>query len=76
MMIASARGLCTSPLAKLNAATREALADGAVRKRTAARVYFEVPRPEMQTSSALRTFQAAEIEMWWPIIRPEKITPE
>src|SRR5262245_3604810 len=70
------KGTSENVVAKLNAAIREALADPAVRKRLQQEFYFEIPRPEMQTSSALRNFQATEIEKWWPIIRAENIKPE
>jgi tripartite-type tricarboxylate transporter receptor subunit TctC len=63
-------------IAKLNAATREALADPVVRKRLQQELHLEIPRPEMQTADALRTFQAAEIERWRPIIRDAKIKAE
>jgi tripartite-type tricarboxylate transporter receptor subunit TctC len=70
------KGTSENVVAKLNAAIREALADPAVRKRLQQELYLEIPRPEMQSSSALRDFQATEIEKWWPIIRAAKIKPE
>jgi tripartite-type tricarboxylate transporter receptor subunit TctC len=63
-------------IARLSAATREALADPAVRQRLQQELNLEIPAPEMQTPEALRAFQAAEIEKWWPIIRAAKITAE
>src|SRR5215510_3420733 len=70
------KGTSDNVVAKLNAVIREALADPAVRKRLQQEFYFEIPRPEMQTSSALRNFQATEIEKWWPIIRAAQIKAE
>jgi tripartite-type tricarboxylate transporter receptor subunit TctC len=70
------KGTSENIVAKLNAAIREALADPAVRQPLQQEFYLEIPRPEMQTSSALRNFQAAEIEKWWPIIRAAKIKAE
>jgi tripartite-type tricarboxylate transporter receptor subunit TctC len=55
-------------IAKLNAAVVEALADPGVRARLADLGQGIVPR-EQQTPEALRAFQKAEIEKWWPIIR-------
>jgi tripartite-type tricarboxylate transporter receptor subunit TctC len=70
------KGTLENVVAKLSAAISEALADPAVRKRLQQELYLEIPRAEMQTPSALRSFQATEIERWWPIIRAEKIKPE
>jgi tripartite-type tricarboxylate transporter receptor subunit TctC len=70
------KGTAKDVIAKLNAATSEALADPAVRRRLQQELSFEIPRPELQTSAALRAFQAAEIETWWPIIRAAKIKVE
>jgi tripartite-type tricarboxylate transporter receptor subunit TctC len=35
-----------------------------------------VYRPEQQTPQALRAFQKAEIEKWWPIIKAAGIKAE
>jgi tripartite-type tricarboxylate transporter receptor subunit TctC len=70
------KGTPKDVIAKLNTATRDALADPAVRERLQQELSLEIPQPEMQTSDALRDFQAAEIEKWWPIIRAEKIKAE
>jgi tripartite-type tricarboxylate transporter receptor subunit TctC len=70
------KGTSGNIVAKLNAAIREALADPALRKRLQQELYLEIPRPEMQTSTALRNFQATQIEKWWPVIRAAKIKPE
>jgi tripartite-type tricarboxylate transporter receptor subunit TctC len=63
-------------IATLNAATSEALANPGVRQRLQQDLTMEIPRPEFQTPDALRTFQAAEIEKWWPIIRAANIRAE
>jgi len=55
-------------IGKLNAAVVEALADPAVRARLAV-VGQEIFPREQQTPKALATFQKAEIEKWWPIIK-------
>ena len=63
-------------IAKLNAATIEALADSAVRKRLQHELNLEIPKFALQTPDGLRALQAAEIEKWWPIIRAAKIKAE
>jgi tripartite-type tricarboxylate transporter receptor subunit TctC len=67
----------TSPdvIGKLNAAVVDALADEAVRARLTNLGYEIVPR-EQQTPQALATFQKAEIEKWWPIIKEAGIKAE
>jgi tripartite-type tricarboxylate transporter receptor subunit TctC len=55
-------------IAKLNAATVDALADPTVRARLAELGQDIVPR-DGQTPEALVAFQKAEIEKWWPIIK-------
>ena len=55
-------------IAKLNAATVEALADPAVQKRFMELGLDVAPR-EQQTPEGLAAFQKAEIEKWWPIIK-------
>ncbi len=62
------RGTPSNVIAKLNAAVVSALGDPAVRERLA-NVGQDVPTVEDQTSEALRRFQKAEIEKWWPIIK-------
>ena len=63
-------------IAKLNAATVEALADPAVRRRLQNELSLEIPSPALQTPGALRAFQAAEVEKWWPVIRAARIKAE
>jgi tripartite-type tricarboxylate transporter receptor subunit TctC len=67
------KGTSKEVVAKLNAATVEALADPGVRHRLQKELTLEIPRPERQTSDALGAFQAAEIRKWWPIIRAAEI---
>jgi tripartite-type tricarboxylate transporter receptor subunit TctC len=55
-------------IAKLNAATVEALADPAIRKRFSELGLDVAPR-EQQTPQGLAAFQKAEIGKWWPIIK-------
>jgi tripartite-type tricarboxylate transporter receptor subunit TctC len=69
------KGLPGDVLAKLNAATVSALADGAVRRRLADLGLDIAPR-DQQTPQALATLQHAEIEKWWPIIKTANIKPE
>src|SRR5215467_11853767 len=62
-------------IAKLNAATVEALADPNVRSRLADLAQEIFPR-EQQTLAALAELQKAEIAKWRPIIKAAKIKPE
>jgi tripartite-type tricarboxylate transporter receptor subunit TctC len=62
------KGLPKDVLAKLNAATVEALADPALQKRFMELGLDVAPR-EQQTPEGLIAFQKAEIEKWWPIIK-------
>jgi tripartite-type tricarboxylate transporter receptor subunit TctC len=55
-------------IAKLNAATVEALADPAIQKRFEELGLDVAPR-EQQTPEGLAAFQKTEIEKWWPIIK-------
>jgi tripartite-type tricarboxylate transporter receptor subunit TctC len=55
-------------IAKLNAATADALADPALQKRFSDLGLDVAPR-EQQTPEGLAAFQKAEIEKWWPIIK-------
>jgi tripartite-type tricarboxylate transporter receptor subunit TctC len=62
-------------IAKLAAAAQEALADPNVQKRLA-ELGQEIPPLEMQTPEGLATFQKAEIEKWWPIVKAAGIKVE
>jgi tripartite-type tricarboxylate transporter receptor subunit TctC len=60
---------------KLNSAVVESLADANVRKRLAD-ISQEVYPREQQTPEALRAYQKAEIEKWWPIVKAAGIKAE
>ena len=55
-------------IAKLNAAAAAALADPTVRKRLAD-VGQDVYPPDQLTPDAMRAYQKAEAEKWWPVIK-------
>jgi tripartite-type tricarboxylate transporter receptor subunit TctC len=62
------KGTPKDVIAKLNAATVEALADPAIQKRFTELGLDVAPRAQ-QTPEGLASFQKAEIEKWWPIIK-------
>jgi tripartite-type tricarboxylate transporter receptor subunit TctC len=62
-------------LAKLNAATVEALADADVRTKLGKLGQQVAPR-DQQTPEALAAYQKAEAEKWWPIIKAANIKGE
>ncbi|WFU14282.1 tripartite tricarboxylate transporter substrate-binding protein [Bradyrhizobium sp. CB3481] len=62
------KGTPKDVIAKLNAATTEALADPAIQKRFSELGLDVAPRT-LQTPEGLAAFQKAEIEKWWPIIK-------
>ena len=62
------KGTPKDVIAKLNAATVEALADPAVQKRFTELGLDVAPR-EQQTPEGLAALQKAEIDKWWPIIK-------
>src|SRR5499427_7750768 len=62
-------------IARLNSAVVETLADPAVRARLAG-LGSDLPPREQQTPEALRAFQKAEIEKWWPLIKAAGIKAE
>jgi tripartite-type tricarboxylate transporter receptor subunit TctC len=61
-------------IAKLNAAIVEALANAGVNKRLT-ELGLSIVAPEHQTPDALRAFQKAEIDKWWPILKETGIKP-
>jgi tripartite-type tricarboxylate transporter receptor subunit TctC len=62
------KGTPKDVIAKLNAATADALADPALQKRFSDLGLDVAPRGQ-QTPEGLAAFQKAEIEKWWPIIK-------
>jgi tripartite-type tricarboxylate transporter receptor subunit TctC len=60
---------------KLNKAVVESLADPTVRKRLAD-IGQEIYPRDQQTPEALRAYQKAEIEKWWPIVKAAGIKAE
>jgi tripartite-type tricarboxylate transporter receptor subunit TctC len=69
------KGTPKNIIAKLNAASADALADPVVRQRLAD-LAFEIPPRDQQTPEALGAYQKAEIEKWWPIIKAANIKAE
>jgi tripartite-type tricarboxylate transporter receptor subunit TctC len=62
------KGTPKDVLARLNAATVEALADPAIQKRFTELGLDVAPRAQ-QTPEGLAAFQKTEIDKWWPIIK-------
>jgi tripartite-type tricarboxylate transporter receptor subunit TctC len=60
---------------KLNATLRGVLADPAVKKRFDD-LGIEISSPDRQSPEALRAFQKAEAERWWPIIKASDLKAE
>jgi tripartite-type tricarboxylate transporter receptor subunit TctC len=69
------KGTPADAIAKLNAAVAEALAEPEMRKRLDAQSAI-TPTRGQQSPEALGTFQKAEIEKWWPIIKAANIKVE
>jgi len=69
------KGTPKNVIAKLNAAAVNAFNDPGVRQQLAD-IGQELPPPDQQTPEALRSFQKAEIEKWWPIIKAANIKGE
>jgi len=68
-------GTPSEVIAILNTAVMDALADERVRKRLGD-LGLTIVQRERQTPEALGTFQRAEIERWWPILREAGIKAE
>jgi tripartite-type tricarboxylate transporter receptor subunit TctC len=62
-------------VAKLNAVMVATLDDEAVKKRYA-ELGLQAPPADQRTPEALRTFQKAEADKWWPIIKAANIRPQ
>ncbi len=62
-------------IAKLNATLVQVLADSAVKKRLDD-LGIQITPLAQQSPEALRTFQKAETERWWPIIKASNIKAE
>jgi tripartite-type tricarboxylate transporter receptor subunit TctC len=69
------KGTSRDIIDKLNRAVVESLADVNVRKRLAD-IGQEIYPREQQTPDALRVYQKAEIEKWWPIVKAAGIKAE
>jgi tripartite-type tricarboxylate transporter receptor subunit TctC len=60
---------------KLNATLRQLLADPSVEKRFAD-LGIQISPRDQQSPEALRAFQKAEMERWWPIIKASNVRAE
>jgi tripartite-type tricarboxylate transporter receptor subunit TctC len=69
------KGTPKDVIAKINAATVDALADPGVRQRFSELGHEIAPR-EQQTPEALGAYHKAEIDKWWPIIKAANIKLE
>ena len=67
------KGTAKDIIAKLNAALVETLADPVVQKRFD-ELGVQITARDQQTPDALRSFQKAEAERWWPIIKAANIS--
>jgi len=64
----ASKGTPREIITKLNAAIVDALSDATVRQRLVD-LGQELPSPDRLTPEALRDYQKAEIEKWWPIVK-------
>jgi len=69
------KGTPREPVARLNAAMVQALADPSVQARLA-ELGLDIASSELQTPEGLAAFHKAEIEKWWPIIKAAAIKVE
>lgn len=69
------KGTPREPVARLNAAMVQALADPVVQARLA-ELGLDIASRELQTPEGLAAFHKAEVEKWWPIIRAAGIRVE
>jgi tripartite-type tricarboxylate transporter receptor subunit TctC len=69
------KGAPANVLGKLLTAVQAAMAEANIRKRIAELGQQSFP-PDQQTPDGLATFQHAEMERWWPIIKASGIKPE
>jgi len=69
------RGTPKEIIAKLNATMVQVLADPAVKDRFA-ELGIQIPPLDQQSPEALRAFQKAEAERWWPIIKASNLKVE
>jgi tripartite-type tricarboxylate transporter receptor subunit TctC len=60
---------------KLNATMRQVIADSSVEKRFV-ELGIEISPSDQQSPEALRAFQKAESERWWPIIKSFNVKGE
>jgi tripartite-type tricarboxylate transporter receptor subunit TctC len=60
---------------KLNATLRQVLADPSVARRFAD-LGIQISPRDQQSPEALRAFQKAEMERWWPIIKASNLKAE
>ncbi len=69
------RGTPKDVVAKLNATMIDVFNEAVVKKRFA-ELGLDTPSREQQTPEALRAFQKAEADTWWPIIKAANIKPQ
>jgi tripartite-type tricarboxylate transporter receptor subunit TctC len=69
------KGTPADVIARLNAASMQALADPVVQKRFA-ELGLDIAKREQQSPEGLAAFQQAEMDKWWPIIKAAGIRGE